>query len=170
MFENEARLFSCGTFCSVPSSPPSFFFFLPSLITLCFDSCRSCLFITLWIHVLILLTLWICRCVSLSCLPLPLSFTSSLLFFSSHFALHISHHQNLQLPHMHPSLWPFSYLFPSITLSLLRHPSPPACLPLEIITTNLVKISLYLNSWISKARGCWQSLFNNSQVKQWSRK
>lgn len=38
---------------------------------------------------------------------------------------------------------------PSLTyppsLSLLRHPSPP-CLPPEIITTSLVKISLYLNS------------------------
>lgn len=44
------------------------------------------------------------------------------------------------------------------------------CLPPEIITTSLVKISLYLNSWISKPWGCWQSLFNNSQVKQWSRK
>lgn len=32
------------------------------------------------------------------------------------------------------------------SLSLLRHPSLPPCLPPEIITTSLVKINLYLNS------------------------
>lgn len=81
------------------------------------------------------------------------------------FLLFSSHQQNVLLRRIHPSLWPFSYLFPSITLSLLHHPSHP-CLPPEIITTSLVKISLYLNSWISKAWGCWQSLFNNSQLNR----
>lgn len=45
-------------------------------------------------------------------------------------------------------------------------PLPP-CLPPEIITTSFVKISLYLNSWISEALDCWQSLFNNSKVRRY---
>ena len=57
-------------------------------------------------------------------------------------------------------------LHPSLCLSCVTVPS----LPPEIITTSFVRISLYLNSWISKASGCWQSLFNNNEVKQWSRK
>lgn len=70
-----------------------------------------------------------------------------------------------------PSLWPLSYLSPSITPSLTLSLASllPRCLLPEIITTSLVKISLYLNSWISKARGCWQSLFNTG-VKHWNRK
>lgn len=101
---------------------------------------------------------------SLSCLSLAFSWIAMPSF--SHFAqvsypflLYSSYQQNVLLP-SDPSLTSFH---PSLSLSLVS-PLPP-CLSPEIITTSLVKISLYLNSWISKAWGCWQSLFN-SQVKQ----
>lgn len=111
-------------------------------------------------------------CLSLSCPFLLLLFKCSycspcICLSTCPFLLYSSLQQNVLFPHIHPSLWPLSYLFSSITFSLLCHPS----LPPEIITTSPVKISLHLNSWISKAWGCWQSLFNNNiQVKRWSTK
>lgn len=61
-----------------------------------------------------------------------------------------------------------TYILPSDPLlPLLIHHFLPLVLPLpprlppEIITTSLVQISLYLNSWISKGWGRWQSTFSN---------
>lgn len=59
----------------------------------------------------------------------------------------------LLLPCTHPLLWPLSHISSSITFSLVSHPHFPPLLPQEIITTRLVKMALYSNSWISTAPG-----------------
>lgn len=69
--------------------------------------------------------------------PYPLSQHFFFLSFCLHFAsrtslsfvsTYSSYQQNVLLPHIYPSLLPFSYLFPSITLSVARHRALPASL------------------------------------------
>ena len=97
-------------------------------------------------------------CLSLSCL-------SSALCLTTYYPPLIPPVAQVSRPFHHTALSGQTSSFPlTLLLPLSIHHSLHPRLSPEIITTSLVKISLYLNSWISKAWGCWRSLFNNSQV------
>lgn len=160
-------LFSCGTFCSVPSVPLRFCSFCPlslSFVLAHGDQVFWSLFVSLFS------SSWLFEFVPFIVFPHPFFCSPPLILYRPPLPLHCTA-PTTRMSRFHICILIMTLLLPLPIHHYLSPASPlPARLPPEIITTNLVKISLYLNSWISEARSCWQSLFNNSQVKQWSRK